>query len=83
MEQPETHRPDDRQPAPDPNLRAAIDGLDELGNILQQALADDDALAAGSPTRTAVPGVAASDQASDQASDEAGDGGPADGGVAR
>ena len=48
VEQPENEQPE----VPDANLRAAIDGLDDIGRILRQALADDDALAAGQPIST-------------------------------
>jgi hypothetical protein len=47
VEQPENQQPEVPAEAPDADLRAAIDGLDDLGNILRKALADDDALAAG------------------------------------
>jgi hypothetical protein len=47
VEQPENREPEVPTEAPDADLRAAIDGLGDLGDILKQALADDDALAAG------------------------------------
>ena len=49
VEQPE-NQPEVPTEAPDADLRAAIDGLGDLSNILRQALADDDALAAGKAT---------------------------------
>ncbi|WP_185448510.1 hypothetical protein [Kribbella qitaiheensis] len=52
VEQPENQQPE----VPDADLRAAIEGLDDLSAVLRKALADDDALAADGTIAPVAPG---------------------------